>query len=101
MLFKNFFTKGKCIFASGSPFLPVTLTSDICPENRSLVRSPGQANNSYVFPGLALGIVSGQISPVLNEDFLIAAEVRKCHTLKVNEDVELFFPILNINLFKQ
>nr|CUU99676.1 hypothetical transcript [Hymenolepis microstoma] len=39
---------GKCIFASGSPFDPV---------NR---HRPGQANNSYAFPGLCLGIVGAR-----------------------------------------
>ncbi|KAM5325985.1 NADP-dependent malic enzyme [Glossophaga mutica] len=61
-------TKGRAIFASGSPFDPVTL-----PDGRTLY--PGQGNNSYVFPGVALGVVACGLRHITDKIFLTTAEV--------------------------
>jgi len=58
-------TDGRAIFASGSPFPPVTL------GDQTFVS--GQGNNSYIFPGVGLGIIASQSSRVTNEMFLVAA----------------------------
>ena len=45
-------TGGKCVFASGSPFEPVTT-----PEG--VTYTPSQCNNMFIFPGLGLGLSVG------------------------------------------
>ncbi|XP_068137659.1 NADP-dependent malic enzyme isoform X2 [Hyperolius riggenbachi] len=61
-------TEGRGIFASGSPFNPVTL-----PDGRTLY--PGQGNNSYVFPGVALGVVACGMKHISDDVFLTTAEI--------------------------
>jgi malate dehydrogenase (oxaloacetate-decarboxylating)(NADP+) len=59
-------TGGRAIFASGSPFLPVTIDGKLY--------TPGQANNAYVFPGIALGVIASRSTRVTDEMFAAAAK---------------------------
>lgn len=76
----NFIVQGRCIFASGSPFDALKLDPSDVEPNTPLERRPGQANNSYIFPGISLGIVGAKIQPVTEEDFIVAAEVSQSAT---------------------
>jgi malate dehydrogenase (oxaloacetate-decarboxylating)(NADP+) len=58
-------SKGRAIFASGSPFGPVTY------GGRTL--RPAQGNNAYVFPGIGLGAIACRARTLPDELFLAAA----------------------------
>ena len=59
-------THGRALFACGSPFDPVTL------EGKTHV--PRQGNNSYIFPGVGLGLVATRARRATSEMFLAAAK---------------------------
>ncbi len=61
-------TGGRALFACGSPYDPVDL------NGRTFV--PRQGNNSYIFPGVGLGVIASGSRLVTDEMFMAAA-----HTL--------------------
>ncbi len=58
-------TRGRALFACGSPFDPVSF------DGRTFV--PRQGNNSYIFPGVGLGVVACGLTRVTDEMFAAAA----------------------------
>jgi malate dehydrogenase (oxaloacetate-decarboxylating)(NADP+) len=60
------YSNGKAVFASGSPFPPVTFNGQTF--------YPGQGNNSYIFPGIALGVIAAGVSTIPEDIFLISSE---------------------------
>jgi malate dehydrogenase (oxaloacetate-decarboxylating)(NADP+) len=56
---------GRALFASGSPFDPVTIAGK--------THVSRQGNNSYIFPGVGMGAIVSRTSRVTDEMFLVAA----------------------------
>lgn len=59
------YTSGRALFACGSPFDPVKLGATTF--------VPRQGNNSYIFPGVGLGVIASGARHVADEMFMSAA----------------------------
>ncbi|KAJ8350870.1 hypothetical protein SKAU_G00260000 [Synaphobranchus kaupii] len=82
-------TEGRGIFASGSPFDKVTL------GGRTFY--PGQGNNAYVFPGVALGVIACGVRHISDEIFLTTAEaIAEMVTEENLAEGRLYPPLSNI-----
>ncbi len=79
-------TQGRAIFASGSPFDPVTV------QGKTYV--PGQGNNVYIFPGVGLGVIACKAKHVTDEMFLVAAKVLAGEVSKADYEQECIYPPL-------
>lgn len=60
-------TEGDVIIATGSPFEPVEYKGKVFPI--------AQCNNSYIFPGIGLGVVSANINRITDEMLMAASEM--------------------------
>ena len=58
-------SEGRALFACGSPFDPVTLGNQVF--------VPRQGNNSYIFPGIGLGVIACRATRVTESMFMAAA----------------------------
>jgi len=72
-------SRGQAIYASGSPFPPCVV------DGKTFV--PGQGNNSYIFPGVGLGVVASRARHVT--DRMFAAAARTLASLVLESDLAM------------
>lgn len=81
------FLQGRVIFSSGSPFPPVTINGK--------TYAPGQGNNAYIFPGVALGVIATGTHHIPDDMFLIAAQELANFVDQTDLDRGSLYPPLN------
>lgn len=87
-------TEGQAIVATGSPFSPV--------EFQGKSYSIAQCNNSYIFPGIGLAVISANISRISDEMLMAASEVLAQQSpLVKNGEGELLPPLSSITELSQ
>ena len=88
-------TDGQAIVATGSPFEPV--------QHKDKVFPVAQCNNSYVFPGIGLGVVSANINRITDEMLMVASKtLAEASPLANTGKGELLPPLTEIaNLSKE
>lgn len=78
-------TDGRAVFASGSPFDPVPCGGR--------VPAPGQGNNSFVIPGVGLGLLICGARRVTNEMFFAAAQALAAQISEADLEQGRIFPL--------
>ena len=82
-------TQGQVIIATGSPFEAIEYQGKTYPI--------AQCNNSYIFPGIGLGVVSAKISRITDEMLQVASErLAAASPLATNQSEELLPPLTAI-----
>jgi malate dehydrogenase (oxaloacetate-decarboxylating)(NADP+) len=78
LLFACRWSKGKVLFASGSPFAPIT-------DEAGSVHYPAQVNNAYIFPAVGFAAVLACSRKITDEMFVMAAGGLGSHTSSCTE----------------
>ncbi len=79
-------TEGRALVATGSPFPAVTV------NERPI--AIGQCNNSFIFPGVGLGVVASGARRVTNEMFVAAARVLCEFSPALSDPTQPLYPAL-------
>ena len=79
-------TNGKALMATGSPFPPIV-------TGGGLVRI-GQCNNSFIFPGVGLGVIASGACRVVDSMFTAAAQVLSEFAPSSNDENGALYPLL-------
>jgi len=77
-------TDGRVLFASGSPFPPLT--------HQGKTYAPAQANNAYVFPAIGHAAALCNAKEITDEVFLLAAETLAGMTAREDLEHGMLFP---------
>ena len=80
-------TEGKALVATGSPFAPVQFNGKSYPI--------AQCNNSYIFPGMGLGILAVNARRVTDAMFMAAAEALSNCSPAINDPQASLLPPLD------
>lgn len=79
-------TNGKAFVATGSPFDPVKIGDKTV--------TIGQCNNSYIFPGVGLGVVASGAKRVTDSMFMAAAKALASQSPAIADPTASLFPSL-------
>ena len=79
-------TDGQALVATGSPFAPVSWKDTVYPI--------AQCNNSYIFPGIGLGVIASGASRITDEMLMSASETLAKHSPLANHGEGLVLPEL-------
>ncbi|MFO7746369.1 MAG: NAD-dependent malic enzyme [Orrella sp.] len=77
-------SNGQAIFASGSPFDPVTF------KNKTFI--PGQGNNVYIFPAMGMAVLATESTRVTEQMFIVAAKAVAEQVTQEELDAGLIYP---------